>query len=90
VLIKHGSFPVILTRYTNLVSEKTLFVPLMAFRIPRYVCHVFKFGFELVVRLSFDDPHTRIGECIATISVDRLCICVCLKLSEIEMWLLLK
>jgi len=36
LLIKHGSFPVILTRYTNLVSEKTLFLPLMAFRVPRY------------------------------------------------------
>ena len=36
LLIKRGSFPVILARYTNLVSEKTMFLPLMAFRIPRY------------------------------------------------------
>jgi len=36
LLIKHGSFPVMLARYTNLVSEKTMFLPLMAFRVPRY------------------------------------------------------
>ena len=35
-LIKHGSFPIILARYTNLVSEKAMFLPLMAFRVPRY------------------------------------------------------
>jgi len=40
LLIKHGSFPVMLARYTNLVSEKTMFLPLMAFRIPRYFPHV--------------------------------------------------
>jgi len=40
LLIKHGSFPVMLARYTNLVSEKTMFLPLMAFRIPRYFLHV--------------------------------------------------
>jgi len=43
LLIKHSSFPVMLARYTNLVSEKTMFLPLMAFRVPRYIftCEIF-------------------------------------------------
>jgi len=45
LLVKRGSFPIILMRYTILVSEKTLFLPHMAFRVPRYfVCKHFVFS----------------------------------------------